>query len=253
MNLPHSNKSYNDVKYWDARYREEEQYDWLAGYGLVKHILGEKLKRFGKDAKILHLGCGNSSLPMDLYNDGWTDITNIDISEVVVDRMKEQHGHMKWLAMDMTKMTFPDDTFDIVLEKATLDSLLVEDTSPWEPSTPAKRLLVSCLTEVERVTKPSGTFVSITFSQPHFRVPLLCSPGLGWAVGVDTFSKEGGFDYYVMVAERGDPGPALERWRLPVVKVEERGSSRTNSSGSEGEEFVNKICLDDDEDEYVSR
>jgi len=255
MDLPPCNASYKDVEYWDSRYKVEQRYDWLADYGGVKHLLEDKLKKFKKDAKILHLGCGNSSLPLDLYKDGWTNITNIDISEVVVDRMKEQHRQMDWITMDMTNMTFSDDTFDIVLEKATLDSLLVEDKSPWAQDTPGKKLVVSSLREVARVMKTGGMFVSITFTQPHFRVPLLCSPGLGWSVEVEEFSRDGGFPFYHMAMEEGDPGPALDRFSIRTSCQVEEGSGG-DSSGDEN--FVNNFMMlgeinSDIEEEDLSR
>ncbi len=37
----------------------------------------------------------------------------------------------EYLLMDMTRMPVKDDSFDIVIEKATLDSLLVTAKSPW--------------------------------------------------------------------------------------------------------------------------
>merc|ERR1719282_1344104 len=78
----------------------------------------------------------------------------------------------------MTKLTFPDDSFDLVVEKATLDSLLVEAKSPWDLTSPGHKLVSQSLREVKRVLKPCGLFLSITFSQPHHRVPLLTQPEL---------------------------------------------------------------------------
>ena len=37
----------------------------------------------------------------------------------------------EYLLMDMTRMPIKDHSFDIVIEKATLDSLLVTAKSPW--------------------------------------------------------------------------------------------------------------------------
>lgn len=40
-----------------------------------------------KDDNILMVGAGNSRLTEDMFDDGYTTITNIDISKVVVDQM----------------------------------------------------------------------------------------------------------------------------------------------------------------------
>ena len=37
------------------------------------------------------LGCGNSRLSEDMYDDGFTTISNIDISKVCVDQMVEKY------------------------------------------------------------------------------------------------------------------------------------------------------------------
>lgn len=40
--------------------------------------------------KVLELGCGNSQLCDNLYKDGVTDITCIDLSAVAVERMQKR-------------------------------------------------------------------------------------------------------------------------------------------------------------------
>ena len=46
--------------------------------------------------KVLMVGCGNSELSQEMYSAGYTNILNIDISEVVIDQMKQQYPHMEW-------------------------------------------------------------------------------------------------------------------------------------------------------------
>lgn len=75
--------NYGDPKYWDKRYTEHvgSTFDWLEDYNSLKAILDEFLK---PDSKILVLGCGNACFSEDLYDDGYKNITNIDISSVVI-------------------------------------------------------------------------------------------------------------------------------------------------------------------------
>lgn len=43
-------------------------------------------------------GCGNSRLSEEMYEDGYTDITNIDISRVVIDQMAERTRAMEGMS-----------------------------------------------------------------------------------------------------------------------------------------------------------
>ena len=86
--------------------------------------------------------------------------------------------------MDMTAMTYQPHSFDVVFEKATLDSLVVDCKSPWDLKDPSYVDLLRALKEVKKVLRLGGVFISLTFTQPHFRVPLLASQGLGWSVQV---------------------------------------------------------------------
>ena len=101
--------------------------------------------------------------------------------------MSSKYPHLRFQTMDMTAMTYKSHSFDVVLEKATLDSLVVDCKSPWDLKDPSYVDLLKALTEVKKVLKPGGLFISITFTQPHFRVPLLASQGLGWSIQVNRF------------------------------------------------------------------
>ena len=43
-----------------------------------------------KTDKILNVGCGNSRLSEELYEDGFEDITNIDFSQKVISQIEEK-------------------------------------------------------------------------------------------------------------------------------------------------------------------
>lgn len=62
-----------------------------------------------------------------MYDDGYEHITNIDISPVVIEDMKERNlerTNMTWEVMDVMNMTYDDETFDIAIDKSTIDALL---------------------------------------------------------------------------------------------------------------------------------
>lgn len=107
-----------------------------------------------------------------MYNDNYTQITNIDFSPTVIDRMSSQHADkpsMKWQVMDIKYMTFEDNSFDKAIDKGTLDALLVDQGSLWDPSEELRKEIALYIGGVYRVLKPGGKFIYITFGQPHFR------------------------------------------------------------------------------------
>ena len=59
--------------------------------------------------KILVLGCGNAEFSEDLYDDGFHNVTNVDLSSVVIHHMKERNEErrprMQFIVMDITDMS----------------------------------------------------------------------------------------------------------------------------------------------------
>lgn len=71
--------------------------------------LSSVLHKYIKPAdNVLVPGCGNSQLSADLYDLGYHNITNIDISEVVIRQMTEknieQRPKMAWIKMDLLRV-----------------------------------------------------------------------------------------------------------------------------------------------------
>lgn len=86
-----------------------------------------------------------------MYHAGYHSITNIDYSAVCISTMSARHSDcpgMSWHEMDIRHLAFPDASFDVIVEKATLDAILVEERSPWEMSPQTASFLHVSLTEV---------------------------------------------------------------------------------------------------------
>ena len=76
-------------------------------------------------------------LAEDMCKDGYPNITNIDFSPTVIGNMKELHKEDEFAIlkcngylilddiMDVRDLKFPPGSFDIVIDKATLDAILV--------------------------------------------------------------------------------------------------------------------------------
>jgi len=247
--LPDCNTEYKNPLYWNERFEQEDCYEWLVDYNEIKSSLHTIFQNFDETSKFLQLGCGNSDFAIDLYRDGYKDITNIDISDVCVKKMSEKYPELQFKTMDMTKMDFPEKTFDVVIEKASLDSLLVDSKSPWDYNSPGCLSVRRSLLEVQRVLKTEGIFVSITFSQPHFRVPLLALPELGWNIEVKKFStSQSLLDYFLIVCRAGDSSEAVRQW---CVSSSVSHNSMVCSSDDDSEEFLLRVetsCFNSDTD-----
>lgn len=101
-----------------------------------------------------------------MFKTGYTSITNIDISEVVIEQMKKIHKNSgEWLQMDATKMTFENESYTVVLDKGTLDAMMSEETE--------SDLVLNYFQEVKRVLKNGGRFVIVSLLQAHIIVTLL--------------------------------------------------------------------------------
>nr|XP_003925419.1 eEF1A lysine and N-terminal methyltransferase isoform X3 [Saimiri boliviensis boliviensis] len=128
--LPKSAKEFGSVDYWEKFFQQrgKKAFEW---YGTYLELCGVLHKYIKPREKVLVIGCGNSELSEQLYDVGYQDIVNIDISEVVIKQMKEcnatRRPQMRFLKMDMTQMEFPDASFQVVLDKGTLDAVLTDE------------------------------------------------------------------------------------------------------------------------------
>lgn len=154
---------------------------------------------------ILILGCGNSKLSETLYCQGYKNITNVDYSANIIHYMKafyESLGSfstMKWFVMDVRNMNeLPSQSYDIIIDKGTLDVFLCgKDEDVWDPSSKARDDVNQELDQVNRLLSKNGSFIYITFGQPHFRRPLLERPDI-WDVHVKNIGLDG-FCYFMYI------------------------------------------------------
>ena len=148
MDLPKRNDMYNVKEYWDERFAIEDKFEWCKSYSDFKHLMIQHVK---KDDRILVLGCGTSRLSEEMYHDGYMNIINIDYSHIVIEKMKRKHQHlnkMQYLVMDITNMTFDKNSFDVIIEKGTLDALVADEKHLWDPSEHTCKIMHTILFQV---------------------------------------------------------------------------------------------------------
>ena len=76
--------NYGKLEYWEDRYqKDKEQYDWLqrysppSGNAEMRDIIAQYAQH---SAQVLIVGCGTSRMPEEMYEEGYSNLTSIDIS-----------------------------------------------------------------------------------------------------------------------------------------------------------------------------
>lgn len=237
---PRDNLKYKSADYWNERYQTEDNYEWLCDFASVAQFITPHLHA---KSRILNLGCGNSVLSQDLYQAGYHNICNLDYSAELIGKLEQKyrdtHPEMTWVAQDMRHVTFEPGSFDVVIEKATFDSLLV-DENPWSRSQDSIDAIASILTRISGCLKPNGVFISITFTQPHFRLRDYCREVFGWSVELNRVQL--GFEYFVYVMRKGKKLETDEFADL-LKLTDERNDVLENAMMEQNDGFIFDIKL----------
>ncbi|KAL8428936.1 hypothetical protein ACSSS7_006890 [Eimeria intestinalis] len=145
--LPSTLSQFRDQVYWDHFFKERKgaPFEW---YGSLKdfrdalaalNLLGGPAAGSSQGPLILHVGCGNSSLPKELYDEGYQRIVNVDFSPVVIEEMKARYSQfpsLEWRCLDVRGrglqeafLSSPEagPPFDVILDKGFLDAYLSID------------------------------------------------------------------------------------------------------------------------------
>ncbi len=179
------------------------------------------LRRYAKDGdRILDIGCGNGRL-YQLFDGLSIAYAGADHSEALIDIAKKKYPSGIFIVSDMTKLPFPNESFDVIFCIAVFHHL------------PTEKTRMSAVREMKRVLKKNGRVVmmnwnllrsqkSLVFSQKskkpiHTIVPWKDSKGkvLGerhyWALSplyLDAMFRKAGFiveeQYYMKRGERSD-------------------------------------------------
>ncbi|KAJ1407277.1 S-adenosyl-L-methionine-dependent methyltransferase [Sesbania bispinosa] len=188
---------------WDKFFTiRQDSFEWYSEWHNLKDPLLSLLQTLTPPLQLLVPGCGNSRLSEHLYDAGYTAITNVDFSKVVISDMLRRNvrlrPHMRWRVMDMTAMQFEDETFSAVIDKGGLDALMEPELGP--------KLGNQYLSEVKRVLKPGGKFVCLTLAESLVLDLLFSKFRLGWKMSVDaiplTSSCKPNLQTFMVVVEK---------------------------------------------------
>ncbi|ESR52163.1 methyltransferase 11 domain-containing protein [Citrus sinensis] len=139
--------NYGDALYWNARYVQEGgSFDWYQRYSALRPFVR---KYIPTSSRVLMVGCGNAHLQMDVR--------------------------------DMS--FFEDESFDAVIDKGTLDSLMCGTNAPISAS--------QMLGEVSRLLKPRGIYMLITYGDPKARMIHLKWKVYNWKIELYIIARPG--------------------------------------------------------------
>ncbi len=118
----------------------------------------------GKDAAIIDVGGGASTLVDDLLAEGYSDLTVLDLSGAALQearkRLGSQADRVNWIEADITEVELPAKRYDIWHDRAVFHFL----------TTPEQREVY--VRTVFRSVKPGGHVIVATFAEDG---PLQCS------------------------------------------------------------------------------
>lgn len=98
--------------HWDAIFRTKPspELTWYQPH-LASSLELIHSTRLSKDAPILDIGCGDSTLVDDLIRSGYTHLTLLDVSRLALERCQERLGRratqVNWIEGDITQLDLP--------------------------------------------------------------------------------------------------------------------------------------------------
>ena len=241
--------NYGDKNYWEERYDEQSgtTFDWLEDYESIKPILDNL--GIKKEYRILNVGCGNSEFSEKMYDEGFTHNYNIDICQNVIDFMNTRNKGKKGLhfdVMDVCEMAYKDETFDLIIDKSTIDALLCSDHSFM--------IVAKMLKEISRVLKTGGYYIIISYGQPENRMIHLERDHLAFDIQIYTIKRQDDDEkdkekiHYVYICKKlPEAVENLNNFDLVYKELEQE-----ELEGAEDEEEFDDNKIDDEQkEEYL--
>ncbi|GAQ85556.1 S-adenosyl-L-methionine dependent methyltransferases [Klebsormidium nitens] len=241
--LPTKLEEFRSREYWDSFFRklDKKAFEWYGEWAELRDLV---MSACSPGLDILVAGCGNSELSALVYDQGCTRVTNIDFSKVCIVEMLKKNVRarpkMRWLVMDMTKMQFPDASFDVIIDKGGLDALT------GEPGDEGASAGAAFLKEVKRVLRPgSGRYLCVSLAQKHVIDLLLTTLGPGWHVTIHQVplpadGSDSPFRTYFLDVRSMATSPSAGRRFYPVTlafdKAQIAGTRRAGSEITEARE-----------------
>jgi hypothetical protein len=181
--------SFAEPEFWEKRYRlldpQEPFFDWYCTWSdLIPHLTtalslspspSPSSPPLWPSADLLYVGCGNSRLAADARESGWVGkIHAVDRDASVISHARGFLGiaghpppSLSLSVADATSLPFSPHSFDLIIEKATLDAV--------QAGAAPRVAAAAVLAEVGRVLRPGGIFLSVSLGSRGLRLPIYSS------------------------------------------------------------------------------
>ena len=226
--LPKDHSEFRTQQYWNDFFIKrqattsiddgtvESTFEWYGDWSDISSLVSAYVPP--SNGEVLVIGCGNSTTSEEMFEQGYTRMTSIDFSDIVI---KEMNNKLKtkelnsvnvddsssaWLnyeKMDFLNMTYSSNKFRLVFDKGALDALMSDDTLR------SKKDAATLFQEIDRVIeagldnsgsgfsssdkKIAAAYVCVTLAQKHILSALFrhfARPGSMWDIHVHTFSPK---------------------------------------------------------------
>lgn len=158
------NAQYGRIQFWDLRYAEEhEPFEWYYPYDYFRDTIREHIPL---EKKIMIAGCGSSNMIGDMADDGYQNLVGADFSRVVLTQLKYRYRNYSQISFfqgNMTDTDLPEQSFDAIIDKALIDSLLCTQNTAVT--------VQQYIFEVERLLTDDGIFICISHGNPELILP----------------------------------------------------------------------------------
>ncbi|MDP2829734.1 MAG: class I SAM-dependent methyltransferase [Sulfuricellaceae bacterium] len=144
--------------HWEQVYstKAPDSVGWFQEHAELS-LLMIKNTGLGKEAAIIDVGGGASTLVDDLVAEGYTDLSILDLSSVAISVVKQRLGShadaVEWMVGDITRAELPVHRFDIWHDRAVFHFL----TDPSDRQAYVER--------VTRAVRPGGHVIIATFCE----------------------------------------------------------------------------------------
>ncbi|GMI50649.1 hypothetical protein ScalyP_jg7750 [Parmales sp. scaly parma] len=197
-------KNYSDASYWEKRYADDmssdaspQTFEWLASLSKSSNLKDTVMSHYSPfisssisttltppnptptptPIKLLHVGCGDSLLGIEIENcfaelNIPIKVCNVDISPSVINKMRTLYPTQLWVVGDASQppATPPSPTpYHLILDKGTLDLFCCSPGVKADKINAVEGYLDYCCAYLPK----NGIWLAISFGIPETRLELL--------------------------------------------------------------------------------
>ena len=157
-------------------------------------------------------------------------------------RNSESRPELEWVVMDGRKMDLPNNSFDLILDKSTMDALLCGKNSFLNVA----RMLRQC----QRIMKEGSVYIAVSYGEPKHRLLHFYRSHLKFEVNhvrLERVNQQGGKSvHWVYVCRKMKGADEMEKlWREEVKQIRQEEAQRggilndDDSLASDSEQVLN--------------